>query len=86
MYAQRLDSQEMKKEMKQIRARVNRNYKELSLLRESQQSLTQRFINQYGVGSSSPPQPIPQPQQGVNEDGDDDIDFEALTMNSMRRS
>ena len=40
--------------------------------------VTRRFINQYGVGSSSPSQPAPQPQQGVDEEGNEDIDFEAL--------
>ena len=68
LYAQRLDSQLMKKELKQIRLRTNRNYREIGLLRESQASLTNRFINQYGVGSTSDSQPTPQPQQGGNED------------------
>ena len=68
LYAQRLDTQFMKKELKQIRLRTNRNYREIGLLRESQASLTKRFIDQYGVGSTSESQPNPQPQQGGNED------------------
>ena len=52
----------------QIRLRTNRNYREIGLLRQSQSSLTNRFINQYGVGSTSDSQSIPQPQQDGNED------------------
>jgi len=68
LYAQRLDSQLMKKELRQIRLRTNRNYREIGLLRESQGSLTKRFIDQYGVGSTSESQPNPPTQQGGNED------------------
>jgi hypothetical protein len=74
LYAQRLDSQVMKRELKQLRLRTNRNYREIGLLRESQASLTKRFIDQYGVGSTSESQPNPPTQQGGNEDEELNLD------------
>jgi hypothetical protein len=44
------------------------------LLRESQASLTKRFIDQYGVGSTSESQPNPPTQQGGNEDEELNLD------------